>query len=496
MTLSPQQFKELRNEGLNVDQIIRFENGQIPTSNPKLQNKADELEINQAYKNTLKEQRSALETRAFFPARTGESPMKAGLKAAGNLFSSAGTLAFNIGSAILNPIQTVKGVGLLAKGVGEKLGREILERTPVKTKVEQVPEGEAEQIFNLVSDSLKERFGSLEAAQRTATNDPLGFAFDVVPILSGLGITTKVSRLNLLQSIRQQLSTKLRQSAIKDFEKVLSPTKETTKILTSKVASKLAERKVTAFSLRGLEEKVANEIRISGQKVDDAFDVLPDETKLKTKPLIDSLEETKQKFMVEDVIVEPSAFKAAQDLQEIIIQFGDEIEINSLRRLRQIWDDAIDKTNGFQKNLSDLDKIDIKKEATNAMRTELAKDFPNIDLLNKEFNFWSNTQKVLKETLRRKTGQKGGVIQRGFGSLIGAFLGKEFGPAGSATGAFTGSKLVQLFDSTAWKTFSAKRKTELAELLVEGDINKINRFVEIIIGSQIAEEVISSQKEE
>lgn len=140
------------------------------------------------------DQQSAKDYNAIFPSKTGEGPLKAGLKALGNVPSSAINLAKGIGSALLHPIQTVKGLGSIAVGGVEKL----------------IPGQQAqEQNFNQFSSFLKERYGSLENLQRTATNDPFGFGTDILSLVSGVaGATGRTAQLARGIETTGQLVTK------------------------------------------------------------------------------------------------------------------------------------------------------------------------------------------------------------------------------------------------------------------------------------------------
>lgn len=133
-------------------------------------------------KSLTADQKSAQLYNATFPATTGESPVSAGLKALGNIPSSAFGLVKAIGSAAMHPIQTVKGISGAVVGGVEKL----------------IPgEQEQEQKFNALAQFFKDRYGSLENLQRTATNDPFGFGTDVLGVISaGAGALGKTEQLS------------------------------------------------------------------------------------------------------------------------------------------------------------------------------------------------------------------------------------------------------------------------------------------------------------
>lgn len=116
------------------------------------------------------DQASAETYNAWFPSKQGDTGLTAGLKAAGNLIPSAVGFAKGIGSALLNPIDTLTGLGKVAVGGAQKL----------------IPGQQAqEENFNQFASFLKDRYGSLENLQRTATNDPFGFGTEILTLMEG-----------------------------------------------------------------------------------------------------------------------------------------------------------------------------------------------------------------------------------------------------------------------------------------------------------------------
>lgn len=104
-------------------------------------------------------------------AYTGsETPLQAGLKAAGNIPSSAYNLGKGLVSAITNPVETVKSIGSIAKGGIQKLTPGIQE---------------SEESFNTFAQMLKNRYGSLDSLAKTAIEDPFGFGADVLSLVGG-----------------------------------------------------------------------------------------------------------------------------------------------------------------------------------------------------------------------------------------------------------------------------------------------------------------------
>ncbi len=441
-------------------------------------------------KRETQEKRSAEETGAFFPAVTGESPFTASFKSVGNVPSSAINLVKNLGTAILNPIETAKGLGQVVAGgartAGEALGVLKEKETP------------SEATFDAVVEGLKERFGSLEALQRTATNDPFGFATDILAIIAPTGVLKTLTKTRLApEPVRTKVAGALEKSAEKSITEALAPTKEVTKIQTQKIVPELRKRKIIAFSQEGLSQQIKKNLQESGQRFDEAISKIPPETQVKIKPIIDALENTKSQFLIKgtDKIAEPQAFKAANDLQEIVASLGNTASFESLRSLRQIWDSTVAKSKGFQKQLADIDKLDIKKDGTNAIRRELAKDFPSLDKVNAEFSLWKNADDVISETLKRTTGQRVPLGQR-FAQVGGGAVGfTKFGITEGIIFAVAAKNAIKLFSSTAWKTISATQKQKLAEFLTNGKVADFNKLIRNLLIAQGLEPLNEEEKE-
>jgi len=136
------------------------------------------------------DQKSAQNYGALFPSKEGDSPIKAGFKALGNLPGSAYGLIKSLGSAVLHPVQTIQAIG---KPIGEKIGTEV---GYALSKNKEFYD-KSTPTFDALTGALKERYGSLENLQRTATNDPFGFGTDVLMVLQGgAGALEKTVELN------------------------------------------------------------------------------------------------------------------------------------------------------------------------------------------------------------------------------------------------------------------------------------------------------------
>lgn len=130
---------------------------------------------------------------ASFQASENDNPLQAGLKSLGNVPSSLLNLGKSLFSAISHPINTIKGIGnAFAGGIEEGYNALVGEEGAHNTQTET---------FDALKGALNDRYGSLKNAQRTATNDPIGFGADVFSILEGgAGILGKTEELGNLVS--------------------------------------------------------------------------------------------------------------------------------------------------------------------------------------------------------------------------------------------------------------------------------------------------------
>jgi hypothetical protein len=521
MALTPEQIKAIQEETGIAPASTAL--GDDYFSNEAINQRAREFD---AAVNEGKDERSAETYSAIAPAKTGEGPLKAGLKATANVPSSAYSLGKGVVEAVRHPIATGEGIIRTAKGGVKKLGDTLVEKTKLgdikasngatlRENIQKLQPDIDEKTFNAVIDSLHERYGSLENAQRTATNDPFGFGADVMSVLSGVGglargiapeTTEAVSRAakiltqpvaDVRTAARAKVAGTLEKSAQKNIEKILEPTKEAMKVQTKQILPDLTKTRPKAMTTQGLADQFAANADISGEAIDTAWKALPKGTRENVKPILDSMEKTKNSFIVDGTIVDENSWKAAEEIQKVILDISkgeDTVPSESLRKVRQIWDESIAKSRGFTRDLSEQDKLAIKKQATGAIRKVLSDAHPDIAALNKEYTLWRKASDIIDETIKRKTGQKP-PLSSTLKSVGGGVIGGNFGLKDAAIGAGIIATITFATKSTLWKTLSAATKSRLAEAIFEANPAKIGKILRPIIGDQ-AFKLINDSKEE
>jgi hypothetical protein len=422
MPLTREQFNELRSKGLSVEQIIKFEKRQPTQKQPEQKLKRPEPSLLQKA-DTL----------------------------AQNTFGRASDFLFG---------STAKSVGgLITSGIGG-----------VRSLTADTPE-------ELAHGKRLEKIGE-EAI--TAGNT----AFTALELFPGGGVLSGMLKKTAagekmadgINKIVKALPEGLRGQAIDQYKQVLGATTKKFKEISEKVAPELSERGVTAFTRGGLEKKASKMTSETGEQIDEFIGNIPKGTSLKTEPIITAIEETKKGFTIKGVVVEPEKLKVADDLIEVVKQFGDELEAENVIALRRVWDETINAAGkGFGLAERDAFKLKVKKIATNSIRKELGKEFPDLAKLNKEFSFWKGVKDVVKETEKRIAGKPS--FAEGQAGRLGAAGG--FVKDGVSSAIYVGiaaKNLTKLFKSTAWLTMSAQQKLKLANLIEKGDVFAVSEF--------------------
>ena len=267
------------------------------------------------------------------------------------------------------------------------------------------------------------------------------------------------------------LASLLEKSASAQYLKALAPTTKTNKFTAQKIAPEMMQRGVSG-SLESIKARAGAALEDVGPQIDEAIQNIPQAKKLAIQPVIDALEQYKQEGVVNGVKVDPNLVNKATQLQKIVKQLGPDVSYESLNRVRQIWDKSVARAGGYQgKSLAEGSMVDAMREGANAIRSELAKDQPDIAKLNSEYSFWSKVNQVVGDTITRRSGAEGAVFPK-LAGIGGAATGHT--PMGVAMYA-----LGRIIQSPRWRTFSAIKKTQLASAIAAGDAATITKLAGI-----------------
>lgn len=291
-----------------------------------------------------------------------------------------------------------------------------------------------------------------------------------------------------LGKILNFIPEKLKANAIKEYSQMLNPTTQEMKTLTQKIVPEALNRNVVGRTLEGIASKAEEKAGQFGAEIGKYWENLPEGVRTEAQPIIKKLDDLKNKYIVNGVTIKPEAIAPIESLQQKIGALAKDgfIETKNMRQLRQILDTSVDMSKGFTKDaLANFTK-NTEKVASNAIRSELAKDSPDLAKLNKDYTFWTNLQDVAQATADRKTGQTGGLgkwLGRGIGGILGAESGQnytqkaEFGILGMALG----SKAIEFMGSPAWKSVAAVSKNKIADYLASGAIKNASLLMSKLI---------------
>lgn len=289
----------------------------------------------------------------------------------------------------------------------------------------------------------------------------------------------------------------LRDSAAVEYGRVLNATTKGNKLRSQRVAPELAERGVTAMSLKGLQQKIAGSLQRTGQELSDAYDALPADSSVPLDDVLNRLQfRADQEFTVPtgQQPIAPSTYHQAglalvDDIKNRLTAASEldpqtgfrSLPVGRVRQMRQMYDEVANLAGRYDgKALADHSQAAVQGMAADALRGVLADNQPSIAALNKEYSFWKDADRVVSDTITRKQGQAvplGVKIAKGAGTGAGYVTG---GPLGAAIGREAMGALERTLSSPAWRTVSAVAKTKLANALASGNRGAIESAIRLV----------------
>jgi hypothetical protein len=280
-------------------------------------------------------------------------------------------------------------------------------------------------------------------------------------------------------------TTGLGSQAVKDaasanYSRVLAPTTKANKIIVQKIAPEMADRRITAMTRGGILSQAEQKLAETGQQLTDAYAALPQDAKVAISPILGAIGKSKASLMMKDAAGDtfiPKANQARvaiwQNMQDELMKLSSEgnASVESIRSYRQLLDSGT-YAKGLMTGSESVQK-EVEAKGANILRNELAKQYPDIAVINKEFTFWNRVRNVTTAAIERKTGQAktsiGGKVAATGGAIVG-------GSGGGFIGAIEGAKVFQwihaLATSPAWETVSGASKSKLADFLSKGETTK------------------------
>ena len=257
----------------------------------------------------------------------------------------------------------------------------------------------------------------------------------------------------------------LRGSAESSVSKALDATTKRNKAIVERITPEILNKKLSeiGFTKSGIAEKSAAQMQIAGEAIEE-FGKL--EGNLNPKAISSALGNLKEAYMVDGRSIDDAAISRIEGVQSIFDQYGDSIPAEGLREIRRAFDKEIATSGpGHLLPLNDKSLLSIKKVASDEIRSELASLNPDLDKLNKNYNFWANLNQVSEDTLARTKPQKG--LIRNIAGVAGA-AGSTTPPEAAAR-FYTFRAAMDLIQSPGWNLASAKMKNKLADVLTSSN---------------------------
>jgi hypothetical protein len=333
--------------------------------------------------------------------------------------------------------------------------------------------------FGPAAAQVGEQIGSGDVAGGVGGAAGLLTPFAVRP---GLNVAAKATA-----PARAFVSDRLATSANAQMGRALAATTNENKVRAARVAPEMVKRRITG-GLKHLEERAAAEAETAGQAVGAAVKAVANK-ETDVLPLVEQLEEAKAPHLDTNsagqrVVIEPAAVKAVNDLQAVLMDYGDKISIESLNKVRKSWDATVQRGKGFTADDVSQMKVWAAREGRSVLREELSKASPDIDRVMAEFSFWRNVEDIAHATNTRRVGQSGSLtptIAGGAGALLAEGLVPGSGIAmklgAGAVAAKLAASLRRALSSPGFQMWSAVQKGRLADALMSGDPAAVDAIV-------------------
>ena len=286
----------------------------------------------------------------------------------------------------------------------------------------------------------------------------------------------------------------LQASAEKTYSRFLNPTRVDTKAMAQDVVPGLLENRQMATSLGSLSDVATGKLRELGQQIDNHAATIPGDVRPDMSRILGDMQDYQNGFSVGGNIVNPVGHGHAQHVIDTLSQFGDgtsPIEglnanpsFQDMRNVRQILDKPVAEAGAYAgRTVADQSLLNAQKAGANAIRSELARQSPELDALNGQYNFWSKVKDIADASADRKVGQKG---------LFRAILPTIAASAGFAHGGVTGgleslapAAVVAGYTTPLAQTIRATGKSAVGRALSQADIGGYGRLAQRAIGGDV-----------
>jgi Pre-toxin TG len=346
--------------------------------------------------------------------------------------------------------------------------------------------GRVAQGAQIANKALSGVYGaqSLKSGYDAATNDKLS----AVDRLTGAGMGLVGGALGAVDvGAGKPAAAPLQASAEKTYSRFLNPTRVDTKAMAQDVIPALLEKHQMATSLGSLSDVATGKLRDLGQQIDNHAAAIPGDVRPDMSRILGDMRDYQNGFSVGGNIVNPVGHGHAQQVIDTLNQFGDGTSpiqglnanpsFQDMRNVRQILDKPVAEAGAYAgRTVADQSLLNAQKAGANSIRAELARQSPELDALNGQYNFWSKVKDIADASADRKVGQKG---------LFRAILPTIAASAGFAHGGVTGgleslvpAAAVAGYTTPLVQTARANVKGALGRALARGNVSNDTRLLQ------------------
>lgn len=297
----------------------------------------------------------------------------------------------------------------------------------------------------------------------------------------------------------------LRESAAKDVAEAFHPTAGRMAQNTAEVTPRFIEeiRKIGVPGTRkGLAEMTASQADDAWQGIREAWDAVPPDTLIETKPIISAMRAARDakkvrspKVTTDVPVTSPIVGPRGESITTMqpqttggnlvaVTRAGDQfsavtndairrikevapegkITAEALNRIRAEHDAVFRDAGGYRRlpgSISDSSTAGASKVAADATRGEINSNLPGVGAANANYHYWKQVDDIVQATAIRTLGKHslGRKVSAGIGALIGTAVGHP------VAGAMAGAEAGTVFASPWWKLNKAVNKTRAAGLL-------------------------------
>ena len=130
----------------------------------------------------------------------------------------------------------------------------------------------------------------------------------------------------------------------------------------------------------------------------------------------------------------------------------------------------------FGRTLSEGSLVDAQRNASNAIRIELAKKFPDLAKVNAEYTFWKNAHDIIRETIERTKSQATPLGEQ-VATVAGGVAGLASGVGKGVAVALAFRWIKQIATSTGFRTASAIVKNQVADMIAQGKFGAAQEII-------------------